>query len=124
MRNIFYSLTGIMLLLGITACSEEERYATSVVKEIQLFLDDEPWAVNTGASNKPLFIYTADGEYVANYSSLYRFQLPNGSYNIISTTQSDSIDYLIQCGSPIPFVYTSEFLSVIVKSLHHGTGTG
>ena len=60
MRNIFYSLTGIMLLLGITACSEEERYATSVVKEIQLFLDDEPWAVNTGASNKPLFIYTAD----------------------------------------------------------------
>ena len=57
MRNIFYSLTGIMLLLGITACSEEERYATSVVKEIQLFLDDEPWAVNTGASNKPLFIY-------------------------------------------------------------------
>ena len=47
MRNIFYSLTGIMLLLGITACSEEERYATSVVKEIQLFLDDEPWAVNT-----------------------------------------------------------------------------
>ena len=91
MRNIFYSLTGIMLLLGITACSEEERYATSVVKEIQLFLDDEPWAVNTGASNKPLFIYTADGEYVANYSSLYRFQLANGSYNIISTTQSDSI---------------------------------
>ena len=91
MRNIFYSLTGIMLLLGITACSEEERYATSVVKEIQLFLDDEPWAVNTGASNKPLFIYTADGGYVANYSSLYRFQLPNGSYNIISPTQSDSI---------------------------------
>ena len=91
MRNIFYSLTGIMLLLGITACSEEERYATSVVKEIQLFLDDEPWAVNTGASNKPLFIYTADGEYVANYSSLYCFQLANGSYNIISTTQSDSI---------------------------------
>ena len=91
MRNIFYSLTGLILLLGITACSEEERYATSVVKEIQLFLDDQPWAVNTGASNKPLFIYTADGEYVANYSSLYRFQLPNGSYNIISTTQSDSI---------------------------------
>ena len=91
MRNIFYSLTGIMLLLFQYARSEEERYATSVVKEIQLFLDDEPWAVNTGASNKPLFIYTADGEYVANYSSLYRFQLANGSYNIISTTQSDSI---------------------------------
>lgn len=91
MRNIFYSLAGLMFLLGATACSEEERYTTSVVKEIELFLDDESWAVNTGASNKPLFIYTADGEYVANYSSLYRFQLGNGSYHIISTTQSDSI---------------------------------
>lgn len=91
MRSIFYSLAGLVLLLGATACSEEERYTTSVVKDIELFLDDEPWAVNTGASNKPLFIYTADGEYVANYSSLYRFQLANGSYNIISTTQSDSI---------------------------------
>ena len=41
MRNIFYSLAGIILLLGITACSEEERYTTSVVKDIELFLDDE-----------------------------------------------------------------------------------
>lgn len=91
MKSIFYSLAGLTLLLGTMACSEEERYTTSVVKDIELFLDDEPWAVNTGASNKPLFIYAADGEYVANYSSLYRFQLVNGSYNIISTTQSDSI---------------------------------
>lgn len=91
MRSIFYSLAGLMLLLGATACSEEERYDTSVIKEIELFLDDKPWAVNSGASNKPLFIYSADGEYVANYSSLYRFQLANGSYHIISTTQSDSI---------------------------------
>ena len=29
MRNIFYSLTGIMLLLGITACSEEETVVNS-----------------------------------------------------------------------------------------------
>lgn len=91
MRSIFYSLAGLALLLGTIACSEDERYATSVVKDIELFLDDEPWAVNTGASNKPLFIYAADGEYVANYSSLYRFQLADGSYSIISTTQSDSI---------------------------------
>lgn len=91
MRSIFYSLAGLVLLLGTIACSEDERYTTSVVKDIELFLDDEPWAVNTGASNKPLFIYAADGEYVANYSSLYRFQLANGSYSVISTTQSDSI---------------------------------
>lgn len=43
MRNIFYSLTGIMLLLGITACSEEERYATSVVKRYNCF-----WMTNRG----------------------------------------------------------------------------
>lgn len=91
MKSIFYSLAGLILLSGTIACSEEERYATSVVKDIELFLDDEPWSVNTGSSNKPLFIYASDGEYVANYSSLYRFQLADGSYNIISTTQSDSI---------------------------------
>lgn len=91
MKSIFYSLAGLTLLLGTMACSEEQRYTTSVVKDIELFLDDQPWAVNAGASNKPLFIYTADGEYVANYSSLYRFQLANGSYHILSTTQSDSI---------------------------------
>lgn len=91
MKSIFYSLAGLILLSGTIACSEEERYATSVVKDIELFLNDEPWSVNTGSSNKPLFIYASDGEYVANYSSLYRFQLADGSYNIISTTQSDSI---------------------------------
>lgn len=90
-KCLLSAMAGLTLLLGVTACSEEVKYASSVVTQIQLYLDDEPFFVNTGASNKPLFIYEADGEYIANYSSLYRFQLPNGKYRIISTTQSDSI---------------------------------
>lgn len=90
-KCLLSAMAGLTLLLGVTACSEEVKYASSVVTQIQLYLDDEPYFVNTGASNKPLFIYEADGEYIANYSSLYRFQLPNGKYRIISTTQSDSI---------------------------------
>lgn len=90
-KCLLSAMAGLTLLLGVTACSEEVKYASSVVTQIQLYLDDEPYFINTGASNKPLFIYTANGEYVANYSSLYRFQLSNGKYRIISTTQSDSI---------------------------------
>lgn len=90
-KCLLSAMAGLTLLLGVTACSEEVKYASSVVTQIQLYMDDEPYFVNTGASNKPLFIYEANGEYVANYSSLYRFQLPNGKYRIISTTQSDSI---------------------------------
>lgn len=90
-KNIIYYLAGLTLLLCISACSGDEKYSTSVVNKIELFLNDKPWAVNTGLSAKPLFIYKENGEYVANYTSHYRFQLPNGKYRIISTTQTDSI---------------------------------
>lgn len=90
-KNRLYSLLGLILLLGVSACSEDDKYSTSVVKQIELFLDDEPWAVNTGLTTKPLFIYKENGEYYGNYISHYRFQLPNGKYRIISTTQTDSI---------------------------------
>ena len=75
-KNIIYSLVGLALLLGTYACSDDDKYSTSVVNQIELFLDDEPWAVNTGLSTKPLFIYKDNGEYFANYTSHYRFQLP------------------------------------------------
>ena len=90
-KNIIYSLVGLALLLGTYACSDDDKYSTSVVNQIELFLDDEPWAVNTGLSTKPLFIYKDNGEYFAKYTSHYRFQLPNGKYRILSTTQTDSI---------------------------------
>ena len=66
-KNIIYSLVGLALLLGTYACSDDDKYSTSVVNQIELFLDDEPWAVNTGLSTKPLFIYKDNGEYFANY---------------------------------------------------------
>ena len=92
-KNVLHPFAGLALLVGMMSCSEEDRYATSVVKGIRMYIDDEEYAINTNSSNKPLFIYKADGEYVANYSSLYRFQLPDGSYKIIATTQGDSIPY-------------------------------
>lgn len=82
-----------MLLLGIAACSEDSKYNSSVVKDIQMYLDDEAYSLNTGSSNKPLFIYAADGSYVANYSTLYRFQLPDGTYRIVATTEADSLPH-------------------------------
>lgn len=92
-KSISSAVAGLMLLLGIAACSEDSKYNSSVVKDIQMYLDDEAYSLNTGSSNKPLFIYAADGSYVANYSTLYRFQLPDGTYRIVATTEADSLPH-------------------------------
>lgn len=92
-KSISSAVAGLMLLLGMAACSEDNKYESSVVKDIQLYLDDEAYSLNSGSSNKPLFIYAADGSYVANYSTLYRFQLPNGTYRIVATTEADSLPH-------------------------------
>ena len=92
-KNISSAVAGLMLLLGIAACSEDSKYNSSVVKDIQMYLDDEAYSLNTGSSNKPLFIYAADGSYVANYSTLYRVQLPDGTYRIVATTEADSLPH-------------------------------
>lgn len=92
-NNILFAVLGLLLLCGIFACSEENRYETSVVNSIQMYLDNEAYQLNTGSSNKPLFIYDAEGNYVANYSTLYRFQLLNGSYRVLATTEADSLPH-------------------------------
>ena len=47
MRNkLIYTFTGLLVLLCVLACSEHDKYETSVVKQIELFLDDEGLAVN------------------------------------------------------------------------------
>lgn len=92
-KSISSAVAGLMLLLGIAACSEDSKYNSSVVKDIQMYLDDEAYSLNTGSANKPLFIYAADGSYVANYSTLYRFQLPDGTYRIVATTEADSLPH-------------------------------
>lgn len=52
-KNILYSLVGLAVLFGMSACSED-RYETSVVKQIELFLNDDEWFVNVGINTKPL----------------------------------------------------------------------
>ena len=56
-KSILSAVAGVTFLLGIAACSEENKYDSSVVTDIQLYLDDEAYSLNTGSSNKPLFIY-------------------------------------------------------------------
>lgn len=90
-RNILSFLAGWIFLLTMVACSEENKYETSIVRQIELFLNDKEWSVNTGLSTKPLFIYKANGEYVANYTSHYRFTLENGTYRILATPQPETM---------------------------------
>lgn len=90
-KNILYSLVGLAVLFGMSACSED-RYETSVVKQIELFLNDDEWFVNVGINTKPLFIYNAgSGEYVANYTSHYRFPLENGTYKVVATPSPEQL---------------------------------
>ena len=67
-KNIIYSLVGLALLLGTYACSDDDKYSTSVVNQIELFLYDVLWAVNKGLSNKPIFIYKDTRENFDNYT--------------------------------------------------------
>lgn len=91
-KNIYYSMVLLALALFTGSCtSDKEAYDTSVTRNIRLYLDDSPWNIYYGTSNKPLFIYNDNGEYVANYSSLYNFALENGKYKLIATNQSDLI---------------------------------
>ena len=100
MRNsILYSLAGLVFLLATYACSDNEKYSTSVVRQIEIFLDDEPWMANIG-SFKSLYIYNDKGEYLANYSSLYRFQLSNGNYKIVSVALKNMTDATVTMPYP------------------------
>jgi len=87
MKNIKRLLLGgTMFLLMFSSCTEDEiKYDTSVVKDFKIQLNGEPWRLNVGISTLPIFIYKEDGEYLANYSSLYQFALDNGKYSFMAT---------------------------------------
>lgn len=90
-KNILYPLVGLAVLLGMSGCSED-RYETSVVKQIELFLNDNEWFVNVGLTTRPLFIYdSGSGEYKANYTTHYRFPLENGTYKIVATPSPEQL---------------------------------
>ena len=48
-KSILSAVAGVTFLLGIAACSEENKYDSSVVTDIQLYLDDEAYSLNTGS---------------------------------------------------------------------------
>lgn len=93
-KILLYSLTGLALLSCLCACSEDDKYSTSVVKQVNLFLDDKPVEARVGIKSWPLFIYKDNGEYFANYMFQYRFQLPNGNYKALACYNPDSISPL------------------------------
>ncbi|MDL2230235.1 DUF5123 domain-containing protein [Alistipes sp. OttesenSCG-928-L06] len=110
-KNILYIVTGIVVLLSLISCSEDDRYNTSVVRQFKLYemKDNEyvEWKLNTGISTKPLFIYRSNGEYFANYSTHYRFALENGMYRIVATP----IPYpLIATATDVPPVNLNELV--------------
>lgn len=73
---------------ALAACNEEEVYPTQVTRELSMTLDGEPWNIYYGTSNLPLYIYNEDGSFYGNYSTSFRFSLPEGNYRILATNQS------------------------------------
>ncbi len=80
-----------MAVAAFASCKHEEVYETQVIRDFSMTLDGEPWNIYYNTSNMPLFIYHADGEFYANYSTSYRFSLPDGDYRIFATNMADRI---------------------------------
>lgn len=90
MKTIFkLSLVAVAALASLASCKEEEVYDSSITRELTMTLDGEPWNIYYGTSNLPLFVYNSNGDYYANYSTSYRFSLPDGSYKVLATNQAD-----------------------------------
>lgn len=90
-KNLLYISAVMALLGGLSSCSKDEVYDTSVVKNYQITKDGNDWSIYFGTATKPLFIFGDDGSYRANYSSLYPFKLDNGNYRIFATSESSLI---------------------------------
>lgn len=88
-RHHFIIFSFLNFLFLLSACSEKEVYESSVTRDMTLTLDGKPWNIYYNTTNKPLFIYRGDGSFYANYSTSYRFALPDGGYKMIATNQSD-----------------------------------
>jgi hypothetical protein len=85
MKKKHYLLSGVMALLLFVACSEEDRYPTSIVRNYEFFLNESSWVPNVNQTGRPIFIYGSDGKYVANYLPYYNFALNNGTYRFFAT---------------------------------------
>ncbi|KAF2508321.1 hypothetical protein [Flavobacterium foetidum] len=84
LKKLIMGLTSILFVS--TSCSNDElKYDSYTVKSLDFQLNGVPWNLNVGISTRPLFIYKEDGNYFANYSSLYPFSLENGKYKLVAT---------------------------------------
>lgn len=91
-KYILYPLISFVILFLLYGCSDNDRYETSVVRQYELYLNGEPWSLRPGIATKPFFIYnTQHGDFVANYTSHYRFTLENGSYKFVLTSDPENI---------------------------------
>ena len=94
MKKIKKIILGLsMVLFVLTSCSNDElKYDSFTVKLLDFQLNGEPWNLNVGISTRPVFVYKEDGNYFANYSSLYPFSLNAGKYKL---TASDYPEQMI-----------------------------
>lgn len=87
--NFNHSILALAAACALVACEKTEVFDSSVTRELSMTLDGKDWNIYYGTSNRPLFIYNANGEYVGNYSTSYRFALDNGTYKVLATNQAD-----------------------------------
>jgi len=84
MKKIVLALS--LVLFVLTSCSNDDlKYDSYTVKLLDFQLNSEPWNLNVGISTRPLFVYKDDGDYFANYSSLYPFSLESGKYKLVAS---------------------------------------
>ncbi|MFL9831729.1 hypothetical protein ACSV4D_17500 [Flavobacterium sp. ARAG 55.4] len=141
MKKILNKILGYgILLMFITACNDDEvKYNTSVVRNFEIQINDEPYVLNTGISTKFIFIYKNDGDFFANYSSHFRFALENGSYKFLATDipeemipspvnlndliipQAVNADQAVKISAAMP--YQSPFKDMLTMNILTRTGT-
>jgi len=86
MKRKYHLLYGLIAILLLGACKDDDRYSTSIIRNYEFFLNGSSWSLNTGATNRPLFIYGTNGRYVANYTTFYNISLDNGTYRFFATS--------------------------------------
>lgn len=139
-KTINYILGCGLLLLLMTACAKDEvKYDTSVVRDFQIQINNEPYVLNTGISTKFIFIYKENGDYFANYSSHFQFALENGKYHFVASDipeamisspinlkdlvipQAPAADQKVNISDAMP--YASPFADTLTMNILTRTGT-
>lgn len=90
--NIRFMIDALATACCWVACSEDEKYGTSVVNSIEMYVDGEQWTPGD-TRTRPLFIYNEDGSSFVQYSSSFKFSLENKSYKVLCTQNDNLIPF-------------------------------